>query len=67
MVFGDTQKLCFHPVIDQEGIDIQREAVKEEKRMRDNQPYSRFYEALKSNLFKVHTYKNPLIGVPWNI
>ena len=53
-----------HPIINQEGIDIQREAVKEEKRIRDNQPYSRFYEALKSNLFQEHTYKNPLIGVP---
>jgi len=57
-------EIMLHPVIDQEGIDIQREAVKEEKRIRDNQPYSRFYEALKSNLFKKHTYKNPLIGVP---
>lgn len=57
-------EIMLSPVIDQEGIDIQREAVKEEKRMRDNQPYSRFYEALKSNLFKNHTYKNPLIGVP---
>lgn len=53
-----------HPIIDQEGIDIQREAVKQEKSIRDNQPYSRFYEALKSNLFKKHSYKNPLIGVP---
>ena len=57
-------EIMLSPVIDQQGIDIQREAVKEEKRMRDNQPYSRFYEALKSNLFKKHTYKNPLIGVP---
>tara|TARA_Y100000389_G_scaffold22690_1_gene19399 strand:+ start:618 stop:1934 length:1317 start_codon:yes stop_codon:yes gene_type:complete len=57
-------EIMLHPIIDQEGIDIQREAVKEEKRIRDNQPYSRFYEALKSNLFKEHTYKNPLIGVP---
>ena len=57
-------EIMLSPVIDQEGIDIQREAVKEEKRMRDNQPYSRFYEALKSNLFENHTYKNPLIGVP---
>lgn len=57
-------EIMLHPVIDQEGIDIQREAVKEEKRIRDNQPYSRFYEALKSNLFEKHTYKNPLIGVP---
>ena len=51
-------EIMLSPVIDQQGIDIQREAVKEEKRMRDNQPYSRFYEALKSNLFKKHTYKN---------
>ncbi len=57
-------EIMLHPIIDQEGIDIQREAVKEEKRIRDNQPYSRFYEALKSNLFKEHNYKNPLIGVP---
>ena len=55
--------MMLHPIIDQEGIDIQREAVKEEKRIRDNQPYSRFYEALKYNLFNEHTYKNPLIGV----
>ena len=57
-------EIMLHPIINQEGIDIQREAVKEEKRIRDNQPYSRFYEALKSNLFQEHTYKNPLIGVP---
>jgi zinc protease len=57
-------EIMLHPIIDQEGIDIQREAVKEEKRIRDNQPYSRFYEALKSNLFEKHSYKNPLIGVP---
>ena len=57
-------EIMLHPIIDQEGIDVQREAVKEEKRIRDNQPYSRFYEALKSNLFQEHTYKNPLIGVP---
>jgi len=56
-------EMMLHPIIDQEGIDIQREAVKEEKRIRDNQPYSRFYEALKYNLFNEHTYKNPLIGV----
>lgn len=36
-------EIMLSPVIDQQGIDIQREAVKEEKRMRDNQPYSRFY------------------------
>jgi zinc protease len=57
-------EIMLHPIIDQEGIDIQREAVKEEKRIRDNQPYSRFYEALKSNLFEKHSYKNPLIGAP---
>ena len=55
-------EIMLHPVIDQESVDIQREAVKEEKRQRDNQPYSRFYTFLKKNFFKVHPYKAPLIG-----
>ena len=52
-----------HPVIDQKTIDVQREAVKEEKRQRDNQPYSRFYQYLKENLFSEHPYNYPLIGL----
>ena len=56
-------EIMLHPIIEQETIDIQREAVKEEKRLRDNQPYvPRFYEYLKRNFFKDHPYKHPIIG-----
>jgi len=51
-----------HPVIDQIGVDTQNEVVKEEKRQRYESPYGKFQEALGSNLFKVHPYKNPNIG-----
>tara|TARA_B100001996_G_scaffold335200_1_gene285771 strand:- start:1551 stop:2858 length:1308 start_codon:yes stop_codon:yes gene_type:complete len=56
-------EIMLHPVIDQKTIDVQREAVKEEKRQRDNQPYSRFYTYLKESFFEVHPYKSPLIGL----
>jgi predicted Zn-dependent peptidase len=52
-----------HPVITQEGVDTQNEVVKEEKRLRvDNQPYSRFLENVKINIFKNHPYKGTTIG-----
>ena len=38
-------------------------ASRKRKRQRDNQPYSRFYQYLKSNFFKVHPYNSPLIGL----
>lgn len=52
-----------HPVIDQKGVDVQNEAVKEEKRLRmDNSPYGRWAPAVFSNLFKNHPYKWMPIG-----
>ncbi|RUA08790.1 MAG: insulinase family protein [Flavobacteriia bacterium] len=52
-----------HPVINQIGVDTQNEVVKEEKRMRvDNQPYGRFLEYVKKNVFKKHPYKGTVIG-----
>ncbi|MDT0559657.1 pitrilysin family protein [Ichthyenterobacterium sp. W332] len=51
-----------HPVIDQVGVDTQNEVVKEEKRQRYDQPYGGILEAIGSNLFKVHPYKDPNIG-----
>ncbi|SDG83019.1 M16 family metallopeptidase [Winogradskyella thalassocola] len=51
-----------HPVIDQVGVDTQNEVVKEEKRQRSGSPYGGLFEALGSNLFKVHPYKDPNIG-----
>lgn len=52
-----------HPVIDTVGVNTQNEVVKEEKRMRyDNAPYGKFLNAVESNLFKVHPYKDPNVG-----
>lgn len=51
-----------HPVIDQIGVDTQNEVVKEEKRQRYESPYGGVFEAIGSNLFKVHPYKDPNIG-----
>ena len=52
-----------HPVIDQTGIDTQKEVVKEEKRLRyDNSPYGSFLMVLGKNLFEKHPYKDPNIG-----
>ncbi|WP_298949495.1 pitrilysin family protein [uncultured Polaribacter sp.] len=52
-----------HPIIKKEGVDTQNEVVKEEKRLRvDNQPYSRFLEYVKENIFKKHPYKGTTIG-----
>lgn len=53
----------FHAVINQIGVDTQREVVKEEKRLRmDNQPYGNLLTALKMHLFKKHPYRWPTIG-----
>jgi predicted Zn-dependent peptidase len=52
-----------HPIIDQTGVDTQNEVVKEEKRLRfDNAPYGGLLGAIGENLFKVHPYKDKLIG-----
>lgn len=52
-----------HPIIGQEGVDTQNEVVKEERRMRiDNAPYGGFLDAVFSNLFEKHPYKDPNIG-----
>lgn len=52
-----------HPVINQIGVDTQREVVKEEKRMRmDNQPYGNIFTAVQNNLFEKHPYRWNVIG-----
>jgi predicted Zn-dependent peptidase len=51
-----------HPVIDQVGVDTQNEVVKEEKRQRAGSPYGGLFEAIGTNLFEVHPYKDQLIG-----
>lgn len=52
-----------HPVINQVGVDTQRDVVKEEKRMRmDNQPYGNLFNVALKALFKKHPYKGTVIG-----
>ncbi|MEO9891471.1 pitrilysin family protein [Aurantibacter sp.] len=52
-----------HPVINQIGVDTQKEVVQEERRMRyDNSPYGRWQEQMGIHLFKKHPYKWQTIG-----
>lgn len=53
-----------HAKVDKQGIDTQREVVKEEKRMHiDNSPYKYAISTeIPSLLFKNHPYRFPIIG-----
>jgi len=49
--------------IDKEVFSREREAVKEERRMRiENQPYGRLSEIVNGHAFTVHPYRHPTIG-----
>ena len=53
----------FLSAITQEKLDIQREVVKEERRMRvENQPYGKLNEIIYDQAFTTHPYKHPTIG-----
>jgi zinc protease len=50
-------------VLSQDKLDNQREAVKEEKRLRvDNQPYATSFEATDEVAYDAFAYKHPVIG-----
>jgi len=52
-----------HAVIDQEGINTQREVVKEEKRLRiDNQPYGGWVGEISKRAYTKHPYRWDVIG-----
>lgn len=52
-----------HAVVENKGIETQREVVKEERRMRvDNQPYGSLLEETMKRAYKVHPYKSSVIG-----
>jgi len=52
-----------HAVVDQEGVDTQREVVKEERRQSyDNRPYGQILYELFKHGFTKHPYKDPNIG-----
>ncbi|UJH66137.1 pitrilysin family protein [Allomuricauda sp. SCSIO 65647] len=52
-----------HPIINQIGVDTQKEVVQEERRSRyDNAPYGRWREQMFIHLFKKHPYRWQTIG-----
>jgi predicted Zn-dependent peptidase len=52
-----------HPVINEVGVKIQDEVVKEEKRQSfDNRPYGNLINDIASALFSTHPYHNGVIG-----
>ena len=52
-----------HPVINDIGVNTQREVVKEEKRLRvDNQPYGQFQIEILKRLYTKHPYRWATIG-----
>lgn len=52
-----------HPVINQIGVETQKEVVKEEKRLKvDNQPYGNLIKEVKSHLFFKHPYRWDIDG-----
>jgi predicted Zn-dependent peptidase len=52
-----------HPIINQIGVDTQKEVVQEERRLRyDNSPYGRWREQMFKSLFVKHPYRWQTIG-----
>ena len=51
-----------HPIISQTGIDVQREVVKEEKRMGENGPYAKLMDYVQEEVFEIHPYGRTVIG-----
>lgn len=52
-----------HPVINQIGVDTQKEVVQEERRLRfDNSPYGQLIENMFKNMFVNHPYRWSIIG-----
>ena len=52
-----------HPIINQIGVDTQKEVVQEEKRRSyDNRPYGQWQFIIGENLFKNHPYRWQTIG-----
>lgn len=57
-----------HPVINEIGVNTQREVVKEEKRLRvDNQPYGQFLTEILKRLYTKHPYRWAPIGSMENL
>ncbi len=51
-----------HPIINQIGIDTQKEVVKEEKRRGENRPYAKLFDIIQEEIFELHPYRGTVIG-----
>ena len=51
-----------HPVINQDGIDTQKDVIKEEKKVGEERPYGKVLDQVQENLFINHPYKKTVIG-----
>ena len=51
-----------HPVINQDGIDTQKDVIKEEKKVGEERPYGKVLDHVQENLFINHPYKKTVIG-----
>ena len=51
-----------HPVINQDGIDTQKDVIKEEKKVGEERPYGKVLDQVQENLFINHPYKRTVIG-----
>jgi len=52
-----------HAKVNIDGVETQREVVKEERRQRiDNQPYGTVVQEVMRRIYKVHPYRWPVIG-----
>ena len=50
-----------HPVINQDGIDTQKDVIKEEKKVGEERPYGKVLDQVQENLFINHPYKRTVI------
>ncbi len=61
-LYMESERLL-HAKIDQQGVETQREVVKEEKRLRyDNRPYGQVFSTALEKSFTTHPYKVSTIG-----
>tara|TARA_B100000767_G_scaffold269629_1_gene291754 strand:- start:7605 stop:8915 length:1311 start_codon:yes stop_codon:yes gene_type:complete len=51
-----------HPIINQIGVNTQKEVIKEEKKVDEESPYGKVLDVVKENLFINHPYKKTVIG-----
>lgn len=57
-------QLVFHPLFPQDEFERERDVIRREMAMYDDDPQDAAYKALISTLYKVHPRRHPVIGEP---